>query len=99
MTQRILNTTSNPTYNAEAITTWLVDNISEQLRVEPDAIDVQEQIENYGLDSAQAMLLVSRAEKQFGFELSPRLLWYYPTIQSLAERLVEELEESEILEI
>ncbi len=95
MTQQILNTT----YSAETIKTWLVENISEQLGIEPDAIDVQELIENYGLDSAQTMLLVSRAEKQLGFELSPRLLWYYPTIQSLAERLAEELEDSEILEI
>ncbi|HHP7232253.1 MAG TPA: phosphopantetheine-binding protein [Xenococcaceae cyanobacterium] len=99
MTQRILNTTTEQAYSAEAIKNWLVSNLAEQLGIEPAEIDVQENIADYGLDSAQAMLMVSRAEKQFGFELSPRLLWYYPTIQSLSERLAEELAESETFEI
>lgn len=75
--------------NAETIATWLTNNIAEQLEVEPDEIDINEPIENYGLDSAQGMIVVSRAEKEFGFEISPMLLWHYPTIEALSKRLAE----------
>ena len=78
--------------NAETIANWLVNNLAEQLEVEPDEIDRCEPIENYGLDSAQAMIVVSRADKQFGLEISPMLLWHYPTIEALSERLAEENE-------
>ena len=76
--------------NAEVIATWLTENIAEQLEVEPDEIDTSEPIEDYGLDSAQGMIVVSRAEKQFGLEISPMLLWHYPTIEALSQRLAEE---------
>ena len=80
--------------NAEEIATWLTNNLAEQLEVEPDEIDRCEPIENYGLDSAQAMIVVSRADKQFGLEISPMLLWHYPTIEALSERLAEEQTQS-----
>lgn len=76
--------------NAEVIATWLTNNIAEQLEVEPAQINRSEPIENYGLDSAQGMIIVSRAEKEFGLEISPMLLWHYPTIETLSARLVEE---------
>lgn len=82
--------------NAKVIATWLVNNLAEQLEVEPDEIDISEPLESYGLDSAQGMMIISRAEKEFGFEISPMLLWHYPTIESLAERLTEELAESKL---
>ena len=84
--------------NAETIATWLTNNIAEQLEVEPDEIDTSEAIENYGLDSAQGMIVVSRAEKQFGLEISPMLLWHYPTIKALSQRLAEESFNSESAE-
>lgn len=87
-----ITSNSNHTYSAETIATWLVNNLAEQLEVEPDEIDKCEPIESYGLDSAQGMIIISRAEKQFGFEISPMLLWHYPTIEALAERLAVEPE-------
>ncbi len=100
MNQPVLNYQSNQN-NAEVIAAWLVDNLAEQLEVEPNEIDKCKPIENYGLDSAQGMIMVSRAEKQFGLEFSPMFLRHYPTIEALAERLAEELAESnlEVFEI
>ncbi len=95
MNQQILNFKSNQ-INAEVIAAWLVANLAEQLEVEPNEIDKCKPLENYGLDSAQGMIIVRRAEKQFGFEISPMLLWHYPTIEALAERLAEELAESDL---
>lgn len=93
MSQRSNSTAKS--YSAEEIKAWLVSQISEQLGVDSSEIDVREPLDSYGLDSAQAMLLISKAEKLLQFELSPVLLWHYPTIEALAERLVEEFEESE----
>lgn len=76
--------------NAETIATWLTNNLAEQLEVEPNELDTSEAIEDYGLDSAQGMIVVSRAEKEFGLEISPMLLWHYPTINALSQRLAEE---------
>lgn len=89
------------TLTAETIQTWLMINIAEQLGVTPNEIDVQAEWESYGLDSAQAMLLASRAEKFLGIQLSPLMLLHYPTIEALSQRLAEEPEvsESEFLEI
>ncbi len=80
-------------YNAADIQAWLVANLADLIGVETQDIDIQENLENYGLDSAQAMILVSKLEKLLGFQPSPLLLWHYPNIESLSERLAEEVQE------
>ncbi|MGV0024444.1 phosphopantetheine-binding protein [Phormidesmis priestleyi] len=75
---------------ADNIQAWFVTQIAEQLTVDPGEIDVRETFENYSLDSAQALAVAGRAEKFLGFQLSPTLLWHYPTIAALSERLAEE---------
>ena len=85
-----MNQSNRKQIDDKLIASWLTDNIAEQLEVEPQELDTSEPIESYGLDSAQAMIVVSRAEKQFGLEISPILLWHYPTIDALSERLAEE---------
>lgn len=82
-------------YSVQEIQTWLVTNLAEQLGITPAEIDIHEPLDSYGLDSAQAMLLMSRAQKLLQFELSPILLWHYPTIADLSERLAEEAAESD----
>lgn len=101
MSQSIHDTTKKQSYTADEIKAWLVSHISEQLGVNPDEIDVKQPLDSYGLESAQAMLLVSQAEKFFSFELSPILLWHYPTIETLSQRLAEESQasQSEFFEI
>jgi acyl carrier protein len=78
----------------EAIRTWLVNQIAEQLEVDSTYIDTDITFDNYSLDSAKALLISSRLEKLIGIPLSPTLLWHYRTIDSLAQRLVEETEET-----
>ncbi|WP_414548496.1 thioester reductase domain-containing protein [Anabaena sp. CCY 0017] len=80
-------------YSAADIQAWLVTNLAELIGVETDEIDINENLETYGLDSAQAMTLVSKLEKLLGFQPSPVLLWHYPNIASLSQRLAEELQE------
>ncbi|AFY35877.1 thioester reductase domain-containing protein [Calothrix sp. PCC 7507] len=82
-----------PSFTAANIQAWLVSNLAELISLEAEDIDIQENLENYGLDSAQAMILVSKLEKLLGFQPSPLLLWHYPNIASLSQRLAEEFQE------
>lgn len=84
----------NKFFTADDIQAWLVSNLAELMGVEKEEIDIQENLENYGLDSAQAMSLVSKLEKLLGFQPSPLLLWHYPNIASLSARLAEEFQET-----
>jgi acyl carrier protein len=101
MNQQMTNKLNKQHYTAEEIQIWLVATISEQIGIEPDEIDIREPLDSYGLDSVQALMVVGKAEKLLGFKLSPLLLWHYPTIEALAERLAEELatSESEVFQI
>ena len=87
--------------DADKIQDWLISNLAQQLGIDPSEIDINIPLESYGLNSAQAMFLIAKSEKMLGFQISPMLLWHYPTIQLLAERLLEEIEdnEAEIIEI
>ena len=83
-------------YSAEQIQDYLVANLADLIKVDIAEIDIQENLENYGLNSAQAMILVSKLEALLGFQPAPVLLWHYPTIESLSQRLAEESEESDV---
>ena len=73
-------------YNAESIQAFLVSHLAEVVGVETAEIDVDENLENYGLDSAQAMMIISKLEELLGFKPSPILLWHYPNIAALSQR-------------
>jgi len=92
-----LSNTANQPHSAEDIQTFLVSNLAELLKVETNEIDIQENLENYGLSSAQAMMIVSRLEDLLGFQPSPVLLWHYPNIESLSQRLAEESEDTKVI--
>ncbi|MCF2150586.1 thioester reductase domain-containing protein [Desmonostoc muscorum LEGE 12446] len=79
--------------SAADIQIFLVSNLAQLLGVETAEIDIEENLENYGLDSAQAMILVGKLEKLLGFQPSPLLLWHYPSIAALSQRLAEEVQE------
>ncbi|WP_445628149.1 thioester reductase domain-containing protein [Nostoc sp. DSM 114167] len=85
--------TIKQSFTADDIQIFLVSNLAKLLGVATDEIDVTEHLENYGLDSAQAMILVSNLEKLLGFQPSPLLLWHYPNIEALSQRLAEEVQE------
>lgn len=77
-------------YTAESIQAFLVSHLAEVIGVTTAEIDVHENLENYGLDSAQAMIIISKLEELLGFKPSPILLWHYPNIAALSQRLSEE---------
>jgi acyl carrier protein len=90
-----LNLQTQSTNTAKLIQDWLIDQIAEQLQMDCDQVSIKESFDSYGLNSSQALIIAAKAEKKFGFKLSPVLLWHYPNIESLSHRLVEEFSATE----
>ncbi len=76
----------------ETIQAWLIDKISQQLKIAPQDIEVRESLTRYALDSVQAVNISGELENWLGRRLSPSLLWDYPTIEQLTQYLVGESE-------
>lgn len=75
--------------SVEDIQNWLLEQFAQQLDLEPDDIDVDEPFDNYELDSSKTLVLLGRLEKWLGKELNPVLVFNYPTITELSQRLGE----------
>jgi len=90
MSKPTIASVSQSSITPEIIQIWLIQQLSEQLQIELNEVDIRTPFDSYGLDSSQVLIIAVKAEKAFGFKLSPVLLWHYPTIESLSHRLVEE---------
>jgi len=69
------------------IQAWLVDWIAREAGLAADAIDIEEQLVNYGLSSRQAVVLAGELEDWLGKPLPASLVWDYPTIARMAGHL------------
>lgn len=88
--------TPKQSFDAAEIQAWMVSKLAELLNTQVSEIDIHQSLENYGLDSSRAMVLVTQAEKTFGVEVSPTMLWHYPTISALSQRLAEDAQGSNV---
>lgn len=70
----------------EAIEDWLIAKLSEKLAGSA-GIDVREPLVNYGLSSLTAVSISGDLQEWLGREVSPTVLYDYPTIESLARYL------------
>lgn len=77
-------------HNQEAIQEWLIAQLAERLEIDPEDIDIQEPFDSYDLSSAQALILLGKLEKWLGHNFNPVLIFNYPTVEQLAQRLAEE---------
>ncbi|MEO0853742.1 MAG: acyl carrier protein [Cyanobacteria bacterium J06648_11] len=71
----------------EDIQDWMIDYLATSLEVSPDDIDPTVSFDRYGLDSSLAIGLTGDLEDWLGQEVEPTLLYDYPTVIALAERL------------
>jgi acyl carrier protein len=74
----------------ETIQDWLITQLAERLEIDAEDIDIYEPFDNYNLDSFQTMVLLGKLEKWLGCKLNPTLIFNYPTIEKLAQRLAEQ---------
>jgi 8-amino-7-oxononanoate synthase len=72
------------------ISRWLATRLAELLEIEPDKIDRQEDLTDYGLSSVDAINLSGDLENFLGRRLSPTIVWEYPTIDGLAQYLASD---------
>jgi acyl carrier protein len=73
----------------QAVQTWLVKQLAEQLSLDPKTVIVSEPLTRYGLDSIDAVTMVGDLEDWLDLELPSTLFWDYPTIEKSAQYLVE----------
>jgi 8-amino-7-oxononanoate synthase len=72
------------------ISSWLVARLAELLELDPDEIDPQEDLTDYGFSSVDAVNLSGDLENFLGRRLSPTVVWEYPTIEGLSKYLASE---------
>jgi acyl carrier protein len=73
----------------DAIRRWLIANIASVVNMDPAQIDVGQTFDNYGMDSLQAVSLSGDLENWLNREISPTVVWDYPTVEQLARHLSE----------
>jgi acyl carrier protein len=82
-------TTSNSKLNQTSIQNWLVEQISEELSLDADTINVNEPLTRYGLDSIDAVTLVGDLEDWLELELPDTLFWDHPSIAQASQFLID----------
>ncbi|GCE15770.1 type I polyketide synthase [Tengunoibacter tsumagoiensis] len=81
---------SEQSYDKETLSLWLSEKLAEALALEATTIDFHAPFAHYGVGSAEAIGLSGDLEDFLGYELSPTLLYDYPTIDALARFLAGE---------
>ena len=79
-------------HTAESIKTWLAKWIADDFKIAIDSIDTRKSFVYYGLDSVTAIGLTADLEVWLGRQLSSNLAWDYPSIETLAQHLAEEID-------
>jgi acyl carrier protein len=68
---------------------WCIDYLSRTLELSEQAVDPDAKFTRLGLDSANSVYLIVELEDWLGLELTPDLLFEYPTVSELAHYLAE----------
>ena len=83
--------TAEGTHSVEAITSWLISEIQDLLSVDAEELAVDMPLVDYGLSSMTGMILSGSIEDWLNVRLDPSVAWEYPTIESLAAYLADEV--------
>jgi acyl carrier protein len=86
-----MNKQTAPEPTAEAISAWLVDWLSREIPMPAEEIDTTASVLDYSLSSVTATILVGDLEDWLGLELSPTLVWDFPTIDEITAHLLEQI--------
>jgi acyl carrier protein len=69
---------------------WLIEQLAGQLNVPKADIDPVRRLEEYGLDSLEAVALTGEIEAKLGRSVDPTILWDYPSVRAIANFLVDD---------
>jgi acyl carrier protein len=84
-----MKTTTLPTH--DDLADWLIDRVACYLNADPDTIETDKALGDYGMDSVFALNLCTDLEFEFGILAEPTVAWDYPTIDDIAGHLTEDL--------
>ncbi len=70
---------------------WLADQMGSEVGVASPEIQHDVPFTTYGVDSIVAMSLIAKVQDVFSIELETVALWDYPTIDRLADHLLDRL--------
>ena len=74
---------------ASEISERCIAQLAEILEIPPERIDPKSKFTRLGLDSAMSINLILTLEQWLGFEISPDLMFDYPTIAELSDHLAK----------
>jgi acyl carrier protein len=75
--------------SVDSIQDWFIDQLAARLDLDPDDIDINASFESFGMESAEALVMLTQLEQWLGHSVPPVLVWNYPTIAQLSQRLSE----------
>lgn len=76
------------------IVEWCRQHIAKLLNIPIERIRADAEFDSFGLDSAAAVSLVVDLEEWLGIEISPSLLFDFPTIQAVASEITRQQNKS-----
>jgi len=87
---------SSTKHTKEEIENWIINWVSDQLSMDQENIDIDEPFVNLGMSSRQAVFLSGELSDflKMEEELSPSLIWDFPTISAISKHL--SMEETQI---
>ena len=86
-----MSQTSTQPIDVTTLRDWLTGRIAEFTERPPAEIAVDKPLGEYGVDSVSALTVCAEIEDHFDITVEPTLLWDHPTIDAIAEALVDEV--------
>ncbi len=81
----------------ESLREWIAKRVSYYLGVPGSDLKMTEPLAIYGLNSTTALQLIQDLSSQIGEEIDQTLLWEYPSIDSLAEKIFTLVDSSDLV--
>lgn len=81
--------TGSATVSSAEIQEWLINRLSEELRISRDKIRVDQPILSFGIDSVQLVSVVAQLEDRVGIRFSENPLEEYNTVEALSQYVAE----------
>jgi acyl transferase domain-containing protein/acyl carrier protein len=72
---------------------WLIEQVAHHTGLDPQRIDIQQPLTEYGLDSIVAVELTADLEEWLGRTVPETLIWDDPTIRAIARAVTAETDE------
>ncbi len=74
---------------AHEIKSWIVDYLSNALRLQPQQIDEHKPFERFGMDSVAVVAMTGDLSDWLGMDVPAMLAYDHPTIESISQAVAE----------